>query len=147
MMNDADRKLLADVSTHGWHCVHVRGDSQGPGYTFSVGLYRTHGHPELMVMGLDPEVAHPILGLAVEQIKQGHVYRDGFRDDTLLDGVDCMLRKVPPALHRKYVGYCSWFYKDRPDGFEALQILWPDSQGRYPGQEGFEMDAMQPALT
>ena len=147
MMNDADRKLLADVSTHGWHCVHVRGDSQGPGYTFSVGLYRTHGHPELMVMGLEPEVAHPILGLAVAQIKQGHVYRDGFRDDTLLDGVDCMLRKVPPALHRKYLGYCSWFYKDRPDGFEALQILWPDSQGRYPDQAGFEMDAMPPALT
>ncbi len=147
MMNNADQKLLADIQAHGWHFVHVRGDDQGPPYSFTVGLYRTHGHPELMVMGLEPEVSHPIMGLAVEQIKQGHVYKDGFRDDTLLDGVDCLLRKIPPEAHRKYLGYNVWFYKDRPEGFPALQVLWPDSQGRYPGQEGFEMDAMQPPLT
>ncbi|ODT58808.1 hypothetical protein ABS71_18465 [bacterium SCN 62-11] len=74
------------------------------------------------------------------------MYRDGVRDDTLLDGVDCLLRAIPSELHRKYLGYNVWFYQDRPDGFPALQILWPDSQGRYPGQEGFEMEVMQPSL-
>ncbi|MBT9582270.1 DUF4262 domain-containing protein [bacterium] len=146
MSNDFDKKLLDDVAQHGWHCVQILEDREGPGYSFTVGLFKTHKHPELMVMGLPNEVAHQILGMASEQIARGHVFKADTRDDSLLEGNECLFRTVPSEAYRKYLGYAVWFYKDSPQSFPALQILWPDPDGKFPGEPGFSLGANQPTL-
>ena len=146
MSNDFEKKLLDDVARHGWHCVQVQEQGQEPGYSHTVGLYKTHGHPELMIMGLQPDEAHELLGRASEQISKGHIFRADARDNVLLGDRDCLLRTVPPTAYRKYLGSAVWFYKDSPQSFPALQILWPDPDGKFPGEPGFSLGANQPTL-
>jgi len=49
---DSDRKLLADVQGHGWHVIGVETDEEEPGFAYSIGLYHTFRHPEIIVFGL-----------------------------------------------------------------------------------------------
>src|SRR4051794_23018469 len=60
-INAYEQKVLDDIATHGWHCVHVqtRGD-RGP-YSYTVGLFHTYKHPELFISGLATEVSQLIL--------------------------------------------------------------------------------------
>jgi len=146
MQSELVKKLTDDVARHGWHCMQVMEDSSGPGYSFTVGFFQTYKHPELMIMGLPADVSHQILGLASEQIGKGHVYRAGSLDDTLLEGKDCKLQSIPEAAYRKYLGLAQWFYRESKSSFPALQILWPDENGKYPGQEGFSLAALQPVI-
>ena len=45
--DDYDRKLLADIKSHGWHLIGIDDDDEGPAYVFSVGMFHTLGHPEI----------------------------------------------------------------------------------------------------
>lgn len=141
-----EQRLLDDVTRHGWHCVQVQGDAKNPPYSHTVGFHKTWKHPELLVMGLPPEVSHQVLGMASEMIARGHVFRPELRDSALFEGKDCLPRTIPGTAHRKYMGLAVWFYRDTPGGFPALQILWPDDNGRFPGELGFVDGAMQPPL-
>lgn len=146
MSNDFERKLMDDVKAHGWHCVQVQGDAKNPPYSHTVGFHKTWKHPELLVMGLPPEVAHQILGMASELVAKGHIFKADQYDNSLLEDKRCLLRSIPATAHRKYMGLGVWFYRDTPGGFPALQLQWPDDKGRFPGEPGFEDGAMQPPL-
>lgn len=50
--DDNDQKLLDDVQGHGWHVIGVEADNEGPAFAYSIGLYQTFGHPEVVVFGL-----------------------------------------------------------------------------------------------
>ena len=62
-----DEKLIADVRTFGWHCLHVA-DEHHPehaeqnaaegrhpiydaAFSYTLGLWLTHSHPELVLVG------------------------------------------------------------------------------------------------
>ena len=50
--SNLDKKLLDDVETYGWHVIKVMADETGPGFGYSVGFFRTFGHPEAIIIGL-----------------------------------------------------------------------------------------------
>jgi hypothetical protein len=43
---------------YGWHVVKILEKHETPGWAFSVGLYKNFNHPEIVVFGLNDEVAH-----------------------------------------------------------------------------------------
>jgi hypothetical protein len=53
---------------------------------------------------------------------------------------------VPKSHYRNRLGAALWAYEG--DGFDAVQLVWPDKQGRWPWQDdvrdGFR--ALQPVL-
>lgn len=57
-LSSSDRKVLDDVETHGWHVVKVMGDETGPGFGYSVGLWKTFRHPEIIIIGLKLDLIH-----------------------------------------------------------------------------------------
>jgi hypothetical protein len=128
--NDGERKALADVQNHGWHVLKVFEDDEGPGFAYTVGLYHSFGHPELIVVGLAPDVGHAVLNIAGESIRRGTRYAHGTQSDGLLDDYACSFRTMPEAQYRYYLGWALWFYDGTP--FPALQMVWPDQHGRWP---------------
>jgi Domain of unknown function (DUF4262) len=42
------RKVIADIAKCGWHCVHIHGEGDLVEYTFTVGLFLTYKHIELI---------------------------------------------------------------------------------------------------
>ena len=66
-----ERKVLADVNEFGWHCLSIFEENDQPPFTFSIGFHETWNFPELIVIGLKREVAHPTLNIVSTLLAEG----------------------------------------------------------------------------
>jgi hypothetical protein len=145
-LDATDRKVLADVEKHGWHCLHVHDEGRLPYWSFSIGVFQTWQHPELVVFGLRDTVAHELLSHLVARVKAGEIF-SGDRDyGDVLEGFACRFMDVDPEWYGTFLGYAQWFYETE-HGFPVLQLVWPDKQGRYPWEDGYAIThGSQPVL-
>src|SRR5262245_13419052 len=100
-----EQKLLGDIAPHGWQCVNVLEVGEEGPYSFTVGLFHTHRHPELVIFGLKADVAHKILSLAVEGLACGERLDLNMPTDELLVGYSCCFVEVPTSEYHEYVGF------------------------------------------
>jgi len=68
-LDEGDKQLLSDVQTYGWHVLIIEEDDEGPGYGFSVGLFHTFGHPEVVVFGLEAMPKSPFLARRIGRVR------------------------------------------------------------------------------
>src|SRR5947209_3318154 len=127
---EADQQLLQDVQEVGWHVLLIPEDEEGPAFAFTVGLYHSFQHPEVLIMGLDPGIMHRILNIIGEDAKAGRHYEPEKEYPDILEGYRCAFEEIDKGLYEEYLGYAIWFY--RGSAFPALQCVWPDHEGRYP---------------
>lgn len=117
-----------------------------PGFSFSVGNYHSYKHPELIIFGLRPDVAHQILNLALAGLNDGSIVDLSAPTDELLNGNSCVFVKVPEAEYHEHVGFGRWYYEG--NSFPLYQIVWPSKNGYFPwhpeASEAFR--AAQPVL-
>ena len=134
--DDRDRKLLADIKRVGWAVMMVSADKDGPGFAYSIGLYETLSHAEILIMGLPPQTAQQLINLMGYAIQDGKQFEAGKRYDDLADGLPLALITMDKRYYRDYLGYAGWFY----DGWEfpVLQCIWPDKEGVFPGEQGYD---------
>jgi len=145
-LDEADRKLLADVEEYGWHCLHIHDEGQLPYWTFSIGVFRSWQHPEFVVFGLRDTVAHDVLTQLVDRVRTNESFSPGRDYDDILEGYRCRFVNVDSKWYSAFLGYAQWFYEVE-DGFPVLQLIWPDKESRYPWQEGYAItDGSQPVL-
>jgi hypothetical protein len=128
--DDAERKVIHDVTSHGWHVVSVLEDEEGPGFAFTIGLFTTFGHPELVMVGLGREVMHACLNELGEEIRAGARLAHGTATQSLLEGYRCVFVEVDRTHYRDYLGFARWWH--RGSDFPALQVVWPDKDDRLP---------------
>jgi len=124
-----------NVANHGCHVMLVSSDGEAPAFAYSIGLTRTHGQPELICFGLREEVMHFMINELGERMAGGARFHHGDRISGLIDDYDCILRRTDRARYREYLGYALWF--NEGDGFDVLQIVWPDKQKRYPWEPDY----------
>lgn len=136
--DEHDQKLLSDIERVGWHVIHINEDEQGPGYTFSVGFYYTFQQPEILIMGLRQEVAHELLKIAVVQMAGGKTYQPFDRVSQFAESYDCAFAPIEMQHYRDYLGYAVWFYRSLPKPFPAMQLVWPDKDGRFPWEANYD---------
>lgn len=127
--DDSERSVLDDISEYGWHCVGILPSKDTVQYAFTVGLYHTYGHPELIIFGLKPEIAHEILANAVAGLPGRHLDLSKPTDE-LLERYSCCFAEVPKARYYEYVGFARWYYKG--NDFPLYQIVWPSRDGHFP---------------
>jgi len=113
-------------------------------FTYSTGIYDTTSKPELIAVGLPPNVAHHALLYAFELMEGGVDLTHGRHKDVLGD-VECEFRVVDPKWLHHTMLRTNWFY----EGAEvpALQIVYPDLQNRFEGEAGFDSRFGQPNLS
>jgi Domain of unknown function (DUF4262) len=134
--DDSDRKLLADIASHGWHIVGVNADEGGPGFAFSVGLYYTLGHPEVLIMGLPHPISACLINDLGDAIRSGDKFEAGSRYGDIAAGFPLALLSMDQRYFREYLGYALWFY--RTLDFPVLQCVWPDKLGIFPWETGYD---------
>ena len=142
----AEDKCLADIAEHGLHVLRVLGDAEWPGFVYSVGLYRNFEIPEIIIVGLKPDLAHGVLNEIASRARQGERFRLGDTIDGLLDGFSVVLRPVRDALIEPHFGWDFWYY-DGQD-FPTAQLVWPTTSGIWPWDPSASEDfrAVQPLL-
>jgi hypothetical protein len=127
---DREQKLVSDIEEVGWHVIMIPEDDEGPALAYSIGLFQTFGHPEIIVFGLDLEVMHHVINLIGEEVRRGQRFADGQTASGIIEGYDVRFLDVARRHYPERFGYARWYYKG--DDFPALQCLWPDKQGRFP---------------
>ena len=127
---DEDRDFVAGIEEHGWRVVLIPEDEEGPGFAYSVGLFRTFGHPEIILLGLDLDLMHGLIDNMGEDVRNGASFTPGRRVEDVLEGYPVEFREVSRRRYRDYLGYAGWFYGD--EDFPVVQCVWPDMEGRFP---------------
>ncbi len=146
-MSDADRRLAALAAERGWAIVKVPEDGRGPGFAYTVGLFRRFGHPEVLMSGLDPDVLHDVLNDVGASVRAGARFEAGTTSDDVLEDYPVASRAIAPAAYGTYLRAGVRFHGGAP--FPALHCVWPDRGGRFPWDVGGDDWARwaQPALS
>lgn len=140
------QNVIDNIKTYGWHCTHVFADSEQPGFTYTVGLYETYGHPEMIIFGLPHSITHSILIDIADAAKSGRPFDLTKPTDALIVDYPCCFAEVSPDRYAEHATAALWYYKDRQ--FPAYQIIWPSRDGLFPWHQKAtkEFRAVQPIL-
>lgn len=125
-----EQKVLDDVSEFGWHCVHVLGEAELVEYSFTVGLFHSFGHPELVIFGLPAKIAHQVLSIAANAAKAGEPLDLSAPSDALFENCTCFFAEIPANERYEHLGFGLWFYQG--NSFPAYQVIWPSRSGLFP---------------
>lgn len=128
--NPTEQKLLDDIDAFGWHGLHILGDDEYPPFSYTVGLFHSYGHPELLICGLPSDMAHAILRIAAQAAAQGQPIDLSAPTDALLEDYTCAFVPVPVGAYADHVGFARWYYGD--DTFPVVQVVWPAKSGHFP---------------
>lgn len=139
-------KLNEDINKFGWHVCKVFGEGINTEFAYSVGLYQTFNHPEIIFIGLKLDLAHILINNIGEDIKTGKKFESGKLYDDILDNFQCAMVDVSTKHYNEYVGQAQNFYKG--DGFPLFQCIYPTIKGIYPWEKNWPKDLqnIQPIL-
>jgi len=142
----SEQKVIDDIANFGWHCISIVAEDEQVAYSFTVGLFQSYGHPELIIFGLPSQVAHQILAIAADAAKSGAPLDLTQPTDALLNNYQCCFAEVPLTEYYEHVGYCQWYYQG--NDFPLYQIVWPSRSGLFPWhhQATPEFRASQPVI-
>lgn len=136
--DDGDKKLLSNIQEYGWHVVGIPDDDEGPGFCFTVGIYLRTLQPEILMMGVPIELCHRVLNAIAEYLMAGGTITPGMRYPDFAGGRELMFSSIHQTQFHEYLGCANWFYLSAGASFPALQCIWPDPQGKFPDEEGFD---------
>ncbi|MFY1587050.1 DUF4262 domain-containing protein [Micromonospora sp. WMMD734] len=126
------------IETTGWAVTHVLPTDDDPGTTapfaYTVGL-TAHDYPELIAAGLPPEIAHSLLNdLARRVYDKAERFAHGQRISDLIAGYDAIIIDGPPTDELLPAMAINRYGRDQ---IRLQQMVWPDQQGRFPWDDGY----------
>ncbi|MDO7883859.1 DUF4262 domain-containing protein [Hymenobacter cheonanensis] len=131
----AEQKIISDVKQYGFHVAHIKGDGYSPGFSYTIGLFKTYGYPELICFGLQQDLLHSVLWSGKELLDKQSVLDQSRGYPDFIGDYEVRFLTVDQAWYRYYFGYGMWF--NQGTSFPALQIVWPDKQAYFPWEAGF----------
>ncbi|SDF35705.1 protein of unknown function [Mucilaginibacter pineti] len=141
-----DNKLQDDIKNFGLQVLYIMEDEQGPGFSYSIGLYESYGHPEIIMVGLKQDLMHTLINNMAYDIKDGKVFIPFKYEADILDDFECYFVEVEKSNYDAYVGQAQKYYKR--DGFPLLQCIYPTVKGIYPWEDEWpeSIKDLQPIL-
>jgi hypothetical protein len=133
---------LDDIEGFGWQAMLISGDTSNR-FAYSIGIHDMFGFPELIVVGLPQDVAHRAMNYALQEMQKGIDLTEG-RHREIVGEVEVKFQPVDPKWKEHVMCRADWFYCG--DTFPALQMIYPDIENRFQGEEGFNEYFLQPIL-
>ncbi|MFB9215684.1 DUF4262 domain-containing protein [Vibrio sinaloensis] len=129
-MDKYEEKALKDIERYGCHILHIMEEDEYPGFSYSIGIEKTSSQPEIIITGLNQEVAHWIANEYNNRVKAGEIFKPDEYYSGFLEGFDITFKEVSPEYYAEYFGWANWLYKG--NNFKALQFIYPDTSGVWP---------------
>lgn len=135
-------RTLSNIEQYGWDVMVIKGDPQTR-FAYTIGVQDTLGFPELIVVGLTNETGFAALNAAVGAMQKGVDLTEG-RHREIVGEVEVEFRPVaqPWIEHVMYRDH--WYYEGKQ--IPALQLLYPDLNGRFQWEDEFQEYFRQPLL-
>ena len=123
----------------------LEGDNSPP-FCYSVGIQKSCDAPELIVVGLNADLAQSMINEYNARVRKDGPLEVGKYYSDFLEGFECLLQTVDKTHYTKYFGWDTWLYGG-PD-YNAVQLIYPTKSGHWPWQlEATDMKEWQPVLT
>jgi len=118
-----------NIAIHGYSITYVFGDEVDVPFCYSVGLWETWSHPELLLYGLSWDDTATVMGALSRQIRDGRRFADGEIDEEMFDRKIAFVN-VAPGRYEGRIPVTIMYY----EGFDfpLLQVITPDEGGRFP---------------
>ncbi len=137
-MNEYEEKIMRNIDKHGCHVTHVMADDEGPSFTYSTGIQKCTGQPEIILTGLDKDTSHFLVNEYNARIKDGETFKANETYGDFLEGHDVIFKIFDPKHYPDYLVSSMWLYDG--DDFQTLQMIWPDVDGTWPWEKKAEKD-------
>lgn len=139
-----DSLILEQIKKVGWYNLHIGQEDNQAAFSFSIGHFQQHNHPELILVGLPAEVANQLLNIAVVKIVGAKERLEPYKKyDDFTEGLAVAFIPVELDFYRDYLGYANWYYGDLPKPYPVLQMVWPDREGYFPWEAEFDTSFKQ----
>ena len=139
-------RIRSDIEIFGWHVVKVLEDENGPGFGYSIGLFQTFSHPEILIVGLRLDLIHLLINNIGADIKKGKIFIEGQFYENVIDNYKCYFLKVNQEYYNDYVGQAQSYYGNAK--FPLMQCAYPTLENIYPWQKDWpdSIKDLQPIL-
>ena len=117
------------IDVYGWAIRHVLGTPSAVPFSYTVGL-TARGWDEFLITGLPADVADAFIRNAVDEQELRGAFQAGDRTEVLTESGSV---GFVPVEDRGGLTAAERMLGD----FEALQIVWPDSNGNFPWDVGY----------
>lgn len=126
-----DRRVARDVKRYGCHVVSVF-DPRGrlPHFSYSIGIQDSSGAPDVIVIGLRPELGGFVVNEYNRQIRKGRRFKRGRRYPGFLRGFSVYFEPARKERYRRYVYGCARYYDGRD--YSIVQLIFPSTKGVWP---------------
>jgi len=145
-MNEQEQNQIDNIEQYGCHIIHVFEEDDLPRFTYSIGIYKKTGQPELIITGLKREVAHWAINEYNRRVKSGESFEPDKYYAGFLEGFDVTFKVVAKAHYPEHFGRAIWYYEN--DAFPVYQLVFPTTSGVWPWDKDVpaEFLAFQPLL-
>lgn len=128
---DNDKRVARDIKRYGCHVISVF-DPNGrlPYFSYSIGIQDSSGAPDVIVIGLRPELGGYLVNEYNRRVQKGKRFKRGTKYPGFLEGFSVY---VEPARHEGYSRYaygCARYYDGRE--YSMVQLVWPSTDGVWP---------------
>jgi hypothetical protein len=110
-------------------------------FAYTAGLSK-FGSPEMVIVGLDPDTSGSVLNSIGDSIRSGMRFRDGDEATNILENdTPVRFRTISEDAVSTLLGVAVELFADKVSGkLQALQVIWPDRKGAWPGDVNFSND-------
>jgi hypothetical protein len=126
------QQLQALIAEHGWAVRNVGAFANAPRFSYTVGLTALD-HAELVMVGLPFEVSQAFLNLAGDMVRRGRQFQPGELTEDLAEGGPIAIIRADDTAELTAVGQVY-------GTVSALQLVWSDSDGYLPWDNGYAND-------
>jgi len=138
-------QVRQNILKFGWHVTGVLPEPGSLAFTYTVGLTRFQDHPELIMLSLPNRQAQELLNILGGRVRDGTRLEPGRLEAGVSPIKDYPVWLIPVDDWVSHpLGVAKAIY-----GVEitALQVVWPDSSGRFPWEDGYNhVGCPQPLL-
>jgi len=135
-LDEHERNFVSKIREHGWFNTRILAEAEDPGFSFTTGFWVNTSQPELIIFSLRDGLAHDVLWDLFREAKAGVALAVGKRTDQVFANLPAYVFPMAKRHYREHLGWSRWFYGG--DKFPCLQIVWPDREGLFPWEPGFD---------
>jgi Domain of unknown function (DUF4262) len=141
-MREEQKKLYFEtvdnnIETHGYHITYIPEEQEVTPYGYSSGLYKSFGIPEAFVSGLPNGLTNTLITNYAQAFRNQKIPLNE-KLDNLIDRFTVYIIPVKTESLDKKILSTLRLYEN--GYFKSVQIIFPDLDGKFPGETGYDYD-------
>lgn len=130
-MNEYEKNILDHIDKFGCSVTSVFDpDEEDPPFTYSIGITKSYGAPEIIIVGLKKDISHWIANEYKRRVSEGETFVFDIPYLGFLEGFPVRFGPVIETNKKEYMRSTCWLYQG--SDFDAVQLIWPNTSGVWP---------------